>query len=170
MIVKLVTIPSLQFEKVHYYSVRLENRNVSEYRDFQLKMSGNDEKDRIELAEINRYIERIGEEYSATTRHFKVEDAAERLPPPYHRFIEGDFGDYGLRLYCIRLTPYIVILLNGDRKTALKVQDCAKCYSHFDKARKLAKQMTEAIEQGYISIDEENKEIVFEDDEFEFRL
>lgn len=118
-----------------------------------------------ELAEINRYIQKIGEEYGAHKEHFKTEDAAERLPPPYHQFIESRGpDDYGLRLYCIRLTPSVVILLNGDRKTALKVKDCKNCYPHFDRARKISRKINEAIVEGFIEINEDDKEIIVEED------
>ena len=164
MLVEIVPIASLQFEKVHYYTVRFENRELSEYRDFNIRMQ-QDVKNAIELAEINRYIENIGEEYGALKEHFKDEDAAERLPPPYHQFIESDDpNDFGLRLYCIRLSPTVVILLNGDRKKALKVQDCDKCFPHFDRARKIAKKINEAIVEGFIEVDSENKKINTEED------
>jgi hypothetical protein len=129
-----------------------------------------DPKDAMELAELNRYIQLIGEKYGAQPQHFKNEDAAERLPPPYHQFIESDSpNDYGLRLYCIRISPSIVILLNGNRKTALKVKDCKNCYPHFDKSRRLARKITQAIQDGVIEIDEYNKEILLETD-FELEI
>lgn len=159
----------MQFEKVHYYTVRLEGRAVNEFSDFYKRMNEN-EKDKVELAEINRYIEKIGEEYGAKPQHFKSEDAAERLPPPYHQFIDSDSpDDYGLRLYCIRLSHSVVILLNGDRKTALKVKDCKNCYPHFEKARRIARKINEAIVEGFAEIDEENKEFVI-DEEFELSI
>lgn len=164
MIVDIIEIPSLAFEKVRYYSVLLENRPMNEFRDFQTRMAlqpGN----RAELAEINRYIEEIGEKTGAFPGQFKNEDAAERLPPPYHQYLpSGDVNDYGLRLYCIRLSPSIVILLNGDRKTALKVKDCENCFPHFDRARKLAVKITKAIEDGFMELDEENKELIIDED------
>ncbi len=163
MIIDIVPISSLWYSKVHYYSVYVDNKPLVEFRDFAARMSM-DKTDRTELDEINRYIERIGQKFGAYPHHFKSEDAAEALPPPYHFFESELGGDYGLRLYCIRLTQSIVILLNGDRKTALKVQECQNCYSHFDLARKLAKRITTAIVDGDIKIDEENNEIIIYDD------
>ncbi|MBI1782740.1 MAG: hypothetical protein HYR66_15455 [Sphingobacteriales bacterium] len=148
---------------MHYYTVHLEGRDTNEFRDFFNRMNSN-EKGKIELAEINRYIQQIGEVLGAFAKHFKKEDAAEALPPPYY-FIETDSpGDYGLRLYCIRLTPSVVILLNGGRKTTQKVKDCPNCYPHFQLARNLAKKIDQAIIDGDIEIDEENKEIVVYED------
>ncbi len=167
MVVHIIPISTLALEKVRYYTVRFENRQISEFRDFQQRTV---EHSPVELAEINRYIQLIGERYGAVKEHFKAEEAAERLPPPYHQFIEIEgIGDFGLRLYCIRLTPGIVILLNGDRKTALKVQDCKYCYPHFDVARRIAKLIDKAMLDGYIELDDYNKEIRIEED-FELDL
>lgn len=162
MVVSILPILTLALEKVRYYTVRFEDKNISEFREFQQRTGQHSP---VELAEINRYIQLIGERYGAVKEHFKVEDAAERLPPPYHQFIETDgIGDFGLRLYCIRLTPGIVILLNGDRKTALKVKDCKNCYPHFDIARKIAKQIDKGILEGNIELDDYNREICIEED------
>ncbi|UAY52732.1 hypothetical protein [Ferruginibacter albus] len=125
----------------------------------------NNDKDRFELAELNRYVQRIGQIYGASNRHFKDEDSAERLPPPYHQFIESKaFNDYGLRLYCIRLTTSTVILLNGGRKTSLKVQDCPNCFPHFNNVRMLSNKINNAILDGFIEINLESKEIELDND------
>lgn len=166
MIAEIVEIPALAFKKVHFYSVRLEGRVNSEFRDFQLRMAQKGNK--AELAEINRYIENIGKKFGAFPNQFRDEGAADGLPPPYHQFVESDEpNDYGLRLYCIRLSPSVVILLNGDRKTNLKAQLCDNCRQHFDKANALAGKITQAIVDGYIEMDE--KEILIDED-FELTL
>jgi hypothetical protein len=152
----------LQLKKVHYYTVLLEGKPVTEFRDFGQRMSGN-ESDKVELAEINRYIMKIGRDYGARPVHFRDEGAAEGLPPPYHQFIESDTtDDYGLRLFCIRLSPSVVILLNGGRKTALKVKECENCYPHFKIAERISKNINQAIADGFFEINEEAKEIVME--------
>ncbi|GAB3013761.1 hypothetical protein GCM10027051_16210 [Niabella terrae] len=157
----------MRFSRVQYYTVRKvidEEPLKPEFIDFLHRM-GTTEPGRNELSEINKYIEQIGQWYGALPQHFKKEDAAERLPPPYHEFISTDaLDDFGLRLYCIRLSPAVVILLNGDRKTALKVQDCKKCYRHFDFARKLSRKIDQAIQDGILEVDNERKEILVEDD------
>jgi len=168
LVVEIIPIPALAFKKVRYYSVRYEGKLNSEFKDFQLRMG--QQGNQVELGEINRYIQVIGQKKGAHENQFKKEDAAERLPPPYHHFIESDDpDDYGLRLYCIRLSPFIVILLNGDRKTNLKALLCGNCKPHFVKAVALAKKLTEAILNGDIEIDEEEKEIIIDED-FELTL
>lgn len=162
MLIEIVPISSLRFHSVQYYTVRIEGHKTSEFRDFRDRM--NNDTDRKELNEIERYIKIIGKK-GARPHHFRDEGAADGLPPPYHQFIETDDpDDYGLRLYCIRLTPSVVILLNGDRKTALKVKDCKNCYPHFELARKIANAIDKAILDGYIEINEQHKKIEIEDD------
>lgn len=164
MKVDIIPISSLRLQKVQYYSVFLEGHDKLEFRDFQQRMSVG-EKDKFELGEINRYIQKIGNRHGARPAHFRDEDAAEGLPPPYHQFLETNmFGDFGLRLYCIRLSPSIVILLNGDRKTTLKAQECANCRPHFERARRIAKQISQAILDGYIEIDEDKREMIIDRD------
>ena len=153
---------------MHFYSVRFEGKVDYEFRDFQLRMS--QQGNQVELAEINQYIKNIGKRFGAFPSHFRDEGAADGLPPPYHQFIETDGpSDHGLRLYCIRLSPSIVILLNGDRKTNQKAGLCKNCKPHFEKANTLAKKITQAILDGYIEIDSEEKEILIEED-FELTL
>jgi hypothetical protein len=163
LIVEIVPIASLQFAKVHYYTVLFEGRTVSEFKDFQIRMRSN-KIDADAVAEINKYIKNIGEIYSALPHHFRDEDAAEALPPPYHYIESDDPNDFGIRLYCIRLSSFIVILLNGDRKTALKVKDCPKCQPHFSRAQRLAKAITGAILDGSIELQEDTMEIVINED------
>lgn len=127
------------------------------------------ENDLAELNEIRRYIMLIGSEYGAEKIHFKEERAAQRLPPPYH-YIETDSrDDYGLRLYCIRLTKEIVILLNGGRKTNHNPEKCQNCSSHFKMANRIAVKIDEAILKKNIHLNIENKEIEIEED-FELEL
>lgn len=123
-----------------------------------------------ELAEINRYINNIGKRFGATTNQFRHEGAADGLPPPYHPFIETDNpDDYGIRLYCIRISPSIVILLNGDSKTHQKAALCENCKPHFERANVLANKITQAIQQGDIEIGEDERQLTTYDD-FELTL
>lgn len=164
MIIDILPISNLRFELVQYYTIRVEGRGKSEFNDFTERMRREDRNSK-ELAEINRYIEQIGKFYGAYGQHFRHEGAAEGLPPPYHEFLESENEqDFGLRLYCIRLSPSIVILLNGDRKTTLKAQNCDNCRKHFSLAQQVAKVINQAIADGYIEINEAEKEIDIEED------
>lgn len=169
MVVDFIPIFIEEFKQVQYYTVKLEGKAVSEFRDFQQRLGANPI-NKIELAEINRYIEKIGNEYGAYPQHFRHEEAAEALPPGYHTFIETDnYNNYGLRLYCIRLCPSVVILLNGDRKTNQKAQRCPNCRPHFERASILSKAIDRAIVDGYMSILDEEMKLEIDDD-FELEI
>lgn len=157
-------ISSLSFKKVKFYTIRFNGKDLSEFREFLIRLN-EDKTNQKELSEINRYIENIGERFGALPHHFRSEGAADALPPPYHQFIETESAaDYGIRLYCIRLSPSIVILLNGGRKTSLKVQDCKNCYPHFERARKVALLINKLILEGFFTIDEETRKVEVEQD------
>jgi hypothetical protein len=151
--VEILYLEQLQFSKVSYYTVQVKGRYLSEFRDFQTRMQQN-EKDKKQLAEINRFIEKIGKHYGAEDRFFKREGNAERLPPATYRFIESDGEtDFGLRLYCVKVSEEVVILLNGDRKTTQSIKDCPNCKPHFDFANKISDAIYEARTKEQIEID-----------------
>lgn len=148
---------------MYFYTVQFWGRQKAEFDDFRIRMSAT-ENDKKDLQEILKWIKLIGDDYGATEHYFRKEDDAEALPPKWHFFETDHPNDYGLRLYCIRLTPTIVILLNGDRKTAQNVRDCKNCYKHFDEAKKISKKITEAILINDIDLDIDNKEIIVYED------
>lgn len=168
MIVEIVPISNLKYEKVSWYTVRLKNRELSEFRDFQYRMAKN-KRDEAELNEIRRYIKQIGKYLGAHPKHFKHERAAERLPPPYHYIETDDPNDYGLRLYCIRLCNEIVILLNGGRKTHHDPEKCPNCSAHFKLANRISVKINEAIKEKRIELNPETKEIEIDED-FELEI
>jgi hypothetical protein len=172
LIIEIVPILNLQLKKVSWYTARLikdsyeSGQVVSEFRDFQQRMSIK-EKDKRELNEIREFIHKIGNKYGARLAHFKHERGAEALPPQYH-FVETDSpDDYGLRLYCIRLSDEVVILLNGGRKTNRNPESCDNCRAHFRLANNLAKKLNEAILDNYIEII--GREILIDED-FEIEI
>jgi hypothetical protein len=164
---QFIQLEHLQFSKVWFYTIQVEGSPMSEFNDFQKRMQL-DKKDKSQVAEINRFIKQIGKYYGAQDRYFKREGHAERLPPPTHRFVESDGEkDFGLRLYCIRISDEIVILLNGDRKTAHKVKDCANCKPHFDFANTISDLIFDARQKDLLEFDGFD---VLIDDDFEFRF
>ncbi|MET7000271.1 hypothetical protein [Chitinophaga defluvii] len=124
-----------------------------------------EDKNKQELGEINSYIKEIATKYGAQEWCFRSEDSAEALPPKTPRFIEVNVqDDYGIRLYCIRLGPGIVVLLNGNRKTTQKVNDCPLCSPHFKIARRLSTKINYAIAEQQIALNHISNEITIEDD------
>ena len=154
MILQIQYLDLLQYTKVAYYTVQVQGRPLSEFHDFQARMRIH-EKDRRQVAEINQFIKKIGTKYGAQERFFKREGFAERLPPATHRFIDSDGEiDVGLRLYCVRISEEVVILLNGDRKTTQSIKDCPNCKPHFDFANKVSDAIYLARQDEEIEIKE----------------
>jgi hypothetical protein len=165
---RILTIKAFTFKKVHFYTIRI-NEQISEFTDFVSRMKQS-KLNTHELGELITFIGEIGVEYGATKNRFRHEAAAEALAVPTvsHMDIESEEENhYGLRLYCVRLSNSIVILLNGDRKTTQKVQDCPNCKSHFQLANKISLKITKAIIEKEILLD--GKNLLFEDD-FELNL
>lgn len=156
---KVILKKVLVYNKVTFYSAQLGDRLVTEFKDFTIRAV---QIDKEQVAELFRFIQNIGQKYGAAPEHFKKEDNAERLPPPYYHISTEAPNDYGLRLYCIRLTTKIVILLNGDKKSTQKVQDCKNCKKHFMIAKRISKCIDNAIRDNYIEL--KNFEIQIEDD------
>lgn len=154
-------MPNLQFSKVSYVTVHIQGKKLNEFEDFYYRM-GIDQKDRRQRDEISRFIENIGKMYGARDQYFKREGMAERLPPPTYRFIDSDgVYDFGLRLYLVRLSDELVVLLNGDRKTAQAIKDCPRCKPHYELANKVSDAIYYAKRDGLIEI--EGRDILTED-------
>lgn len=146
-------MPNLQFSKVSYITVGIHGKALTEFQDFYNRMNI-DPRDRRQRDEINRFIERMGKIYGAQDQFFKREGMAERLPPPDYRFIDSDGEtDFGLRLYCVKLNEELVVLLNGDRKTAQRIKDCPRCKPHYDLANRVSDAIYYAKRDGLIEIE-----------------
>ncbi|MES2701180.1 MAG: hypothetical protein V4649_00990 [Bacteroidota bacterium] len=153
-----------EFKKVTYYVLHVEGRGLHEFEDFQVRMN-QIERYRTELQKMITLISEIGENHGALVEFFRNERAAEALPQPWYHYLdvnEGGAEEYGLRLYCLRLTPDVVLLLNGDMKIAHKADDCPNCGKHFKFANQVAKAINKDIEDGTLSI--YGKDIEMDDD------
>lgn len=148
------------FDKVNYYTVRFEIDGVveedSETDKFLKKFLLEPDEPVEEAQIIYMLIEKIGYR-GAFKRYFRFEMKADALPPQ-NKFLKelkiefDSLGSQNLRLYCIRLSESIVILLNGGVKTTHKAQDCPNVSSHFRMANKLAQFIEEALKSKEISI------------------
>src|SRR5262245_51399799 len=117
----LVKIPPLSTWKVTFYTVQLEGKAVTEYEDFDQRLSA-DPANEEELNEIQEILDMIGKR-GAKDRYFnRHERSAYALPPRSGHHVIAT-PDYGIRLYCLRITDHIVILLNGDRKKTQKANE-----------------------------------------------
>ena len=160
---RIIEIKNLQLARVNFYTIWIEDCPDSEFYDFTKRLSLN-QKDKNELRELLIFLKEIGNEHGALSRYFHHEAAAHALAVPYLRHIDIDIenNDFGLRLYCLRLSESIVILFNGDRKTTQTAQDCPNCAKYF----RLAQRITSIIDS---EIREKNiipiwKKLLFDND------
>ena len=156
MELQITDINSLQLKKIYFYSVKLKGKEFSEFKDYYNRVKANS-RDHTEFLEIMYFLQKIGNEEGALKRHFKRENAADRIAGVF--LIESEDerpqNDYGLRLYCYRYNDEIVILFNGDRKTvADSVQYCKNCFDHFKLAGSISTGIDNAFELQEIYIKE----------------
>ncbi len=160
MFVRLKKIKELSFSKVSFYTVQKELVSESEFYDFLNRMK----KDEIliqPLAELLKFIEQIGKSYGARKEHFKHEGKADALPN--HRVAQiASPNKFGIRLYCIRMSSEVVILLNGGLKTARDPKNCPNCSTHFTFANQFAGKIDEAIRERTLLVGD--KELLMDDD------
>ena len=107
-----------------------------------------DEIHKEEFDDILNWIEYIGDKEGAIPQLFRHEASAEALPPEKramaYRNMLIEIG-YNLRLYCLRINPEIVILLNGGIKESQKVEGSPDLLSKFRFANLVSKKVTEKL-------------------------
>ena len=101
---------------------------------------------------------KIGNDVGALEDFFRFENSAHALPPS-GKFKVGEvsinYGNFPLRLYCLRISDSLVVLFNGGKKTAENAQG-GKTSMVFHDANLYAKRILEALQQKeiYITINE----------------
>jgi hypothetical protein len=152
--------PIVQYDKVSYYSICIENNESSLFEDFIVHQTVHN-KDK--LNHLLEWIKIIGNKYGAQPNLFRPEGEtadASALPPKgierkphYTEF--GKKKANNIRLYCLRASEHVVFLFSGDIKTTKMAQDCPNVKKHF----KLANQLTKIIDNAFA-----NKDIIWNDD------
>lgn len=160
------------FNKVTYYSVQYEGESISLFEKFIEKHT---------LTNINKlnnvlaWIKVIGNKYGAKEHYFRNESqiADTRALPPIGKnrelkYIEYDYetGEEittpnNLRLYCFRANESVVVLFDGDVKTAQKAQDCKNVRPHFHLANRLSKALEQAFAERVIIWNDDCTDIDF---------
>jgi hypothetical protein len=163
-----------RYKKVSYYSVGI-NGDVSLYKQF---ISKHRVANKNKLYHILAWLEKIGDKVGAYEDYFRNEAKtgdARALPPKGKdrepQYIEyasdGDSGEVkpnDLRLYCMRLNEHVVLLFNGDIKTANDPEECDNVRPHFKMANKLAKLIDEALNNQEIRWISNHTDIEADDD------
>lgn len=137
-----------------FYTVRWEDADISETDMFFDKFRKYEHL-KESLQELAKFIEVIiGDEYGALADFFRFENSAQALPPSGTYKVEDIFINYGnfpLRLYCLRVSETLVVLFNGGEKTAESAQG-GKTSMAFHEANQFAKRILEAIQKNEIYI------------------
>lgn len=153
MLVTIAKIERFIFRNVHFYTVLIDGNDVTEFEDFINRMQ---EKCPIKLGELLSFIDEIGQKYGVQNNHFRHERNSHALPPTYLILSEDDSEEtsqFGLRLYCCKLSSNVVILYNGDLKTKHYPDECPNVAKHFKFSLQITKRIDKAISEGDMSID-----------------
>ncbi|KAB5491746.1 hypothetical protein [Flagellimonas hadalis] len=142
----------LDFTKVRYYTLKFED-DIQELQKFYDKYQPGHSKS---INYIKMWLAEIGEKYGAESRFFRPEDNAKALPPPTTliRSIDKQIDEENmhLRLYCILLSPEIVILVNGGVKESDATRDSPSCWKEFQFASNIASQIQKMLSDGHLQI------------------
>ena len=155
-----------------FYSVRREDANLNETEKFFNKFR-NDVRLKGYLQELAKFLQIvIGEEHGALKDFFRFENEAQALPPSgKHRVgaITINYGNFPLRLYCLRISDRLVVLFNGAEKTSVTAQG-GNTGMVFTEANQFAKRIIEARLQKEIYVTENGRNFRYADGSEEIYL
>lgn len=148
VIVKFIKILAISTPKVGFYTVALGSSELTEFEKFVAKdLSAHKE----ELQKLYTVIDQMGLS-GAKPYYFKSEGGFEYLPKISSKAIAlADNEDYGIRLYCVHISPRIVVLFNGGIKTNLDPDLCENVKTHFSQARKIARKISYGLKEEFIT-------------------
>jgi len=155
-----------------FYTVRWEEAESNETDRFfeKYENDSNFEKTIQELAVF--LTKKIGNDVGAQKDFFRFENAAQALPPS-GKYKVGEitinYGNFPLRLYCLRISDSLVVLFNGGEKTADTAQG-GKTSMAFHEANQFAKRILEALQEGEIYITPNDREFRYFDGSEEIYL
>lgn len=141
-----------------FYTVRWEDAKLSETDKFFVKYEKNSTFQRP-VQELAKFISKtIGDEMGALDDFFRFENTAQALPPSGSHKVEDvyiNFGNFPLRLYCLRISETLVVLFNGGEKTADTAQG-GETSMAFQEANIFAKRILDALitKNIYITADQ----------------
>lgn len=143
-----------------FYTVKLEELGLSETDKFFKKYESNTTFERP-IQELAVFLtKKIGNDVGALEDFFRFENSAQALPPS-GKYKVGEisinYGNFPLRLYCLRISDCLVVLFNGGEKTAKNAQG-GKTSMAFNEANQFAKRILEALQQKEIYITPNKRE------------
>lgn len=152
--------PVLSFPKVKYYTVRIDNAELTEFGKFVAEHISNKSISE-EFNDLLQWIQlRLGTRHGALQPYFRKEKSAQALPP----YVEHLSIAYkkNLRLYCYRISDHVVVLFNGGIKSkGIKyAQKCPIVSTHFYTANKLSNAIKLAMSSKNIQLNAEQTELI----------
>lgn len=115
------------------------------------------------LQELAKFLEIvIGEEDGALEHYFRFENRAQALPPSGSFSIEEvriNYGNFPLRLYCLRISESLVVLFNGAEKTSQSAQG-GNTSMVFHEANQYARKIMDAMINKDIGIADDQRTFV----------
>lgn len=155
-----------------FYTVRWDETDASETEKFFKKYATKKNFERP-IQELSVFItKKIGNETGALEDFFKFENTAQALPPTGRHKIEEltiNYGDFPLRLYCLRISNSLVVLFNGSEKTSDSAQG-GKTSMVFVEANQFAQRILKALVDKDIYITNNGREFRFYNDSQEILL
>lgn len=155
-----------------FYTVRWEDARVSETDKFFNKYNS-DAQLKQEFQELAVFIfKKMANETGALEYYFRFENTAQALPPS-GRYKVGeftiDYGDFPLRLYCLRISDQLVVLFNGGEKTEATAQH-GKTSMAFREANVFAKRILDALAKEDVYITKNGREFRYYNGDTEILL
>lgn len=155
-----------------FYTVRWDEAELSETDKFFKKYEDHKEfgDSLMEMASFLHEV--IANEYGALDVFFRFENAAQALPPKGKYQIgelQVNFFNFPLRLYCLKIAENILVLFNGNEKTAQTAQG-GKTSMAFHNANVFAKRITQALNDGTIIVSGNNRQLLNYDNSTEILL
>jgi hypothetical protein len=162
-----------RFNKVNFYTIKIEGDELSLFGQFKVKHTHENIK---KLNHILAWIKIIGNNYGAINKLFRNESETADTSglPPKNPNLEPRYIDLedvtqsgkinNLRLYTFRANEHVVFLFNGDIKTTDKAQKCPNVKPHFRLANKLTKLIDEGFRNGDITWNQNMTDIKFTKD------
>ncbi|HAN37319.1 MAG TPA: hypothetical protein DCQ29_00330 [Chitinophagaceae bacterium] len=137
-----------------FFTVRWQDATLSETDKFFQQFRYHEQL-KTPLQELATFLKvAIGDEYGALESFFRFENTAQALPPAGTHQVEDiniNFGNFPLRLYCLRMSESLVVLFNGGEKTAATAQ-AGKTNKAFQEANVFAQRILKALQEKEIYI------------------
>nr|WP_315154067.1 hypothetical protein [uncultured Flavobacterium sp.] len=148
--------------KCTFYTVRYDDNHLNETDVFFEKYDAVKEYKQANQELLSFIIHAIGDDHGAVDELFnRDENEVKGLPVQGKRTVENityHFPEFPLRLYALKITHNIVILFNGGIKDG-PTNQTSSLHMEWRSACEFAKRIDQAIREGSIIVDEQNRKL-----------